>query len=120
MRNGFLFAMWRLFPVDMNKLEILAEVLENVSNVTEVPVVDILSRSRREEDVTARILMTYCLIKKGLLPAQVSELIGQTTHNVYRSLRAAEDRYRWSVGFRFDCDQICKQLGINCDLTSKH
>lgn len=107
------------FPCNMNKLEILAEVLENVSNVTEVPVVDILSKSRREEDVTARILMTYCLVKKGLLPSQVAELIGQTTHNVYRSLRIVEDRYRWSMGFRFDCDLICKQLGINCDLTSK-
>lgn len=102
----------------MNKLEILAEVLENVSNVTEVPVVDILSRSRREEDVTARILMIYCLIKKGLLPTQVAELIGHTTHNIYRSLRIAEDRYRLCMGFRFDCDLICSQLGINCDLNS--
>lgn len=111
--------MCRLFIIHMHKLEILAEVLENVSNVTEVPVVDILSRSRREEDVTARILMIYCLIKKGLLPAQVAELIGHTTHNIYRSLRIAEDRYRLSMGFRFDCDLICDQLGIKCDLTAK-
>ena len=112
--------MWSAFPIRMNKLEILAEVLENVSNVTEVPVVDILSKSRREEDVEARILMIYCLVKKGLLPGQVAELIGQTTHNIYRCLRTAEDRYRLSIGFKFDCDLICKQLGINCDLTSKH
>lgn len=100
----------------MKKTEILFEVLNEVSDATEVEVSFIQSRSRKEEHVEARIIAIYCCIKKGLKPVQVAELMHQTPHNIYRSLVGAKDRYSYSSSFRHDCDFVCKQLGLTCDL----
>ena len=103
----------------MKKSEILSEVLAAVQDATEVDRSVILSRSRKEEHVESRMMAVYCCIRKGLKPVQVAELLGQTPHNVYRSLIGARDRYRYSSSFRFDCDLVCKQLGLTCDLGCK-
>lgn len=100
----------------MKKSEILFEVLEKVKDATEVEPVTILSRSRKEEHVEARMLAVYCCIRKGLRPMQVAELMSQTPHNIYRTLNGVKDRYSFSSSFRYDCDYICKQLGLTCDL----
>ena len=103
----------------MKKSEILFEVLSEVSAATEVESAEIISKSRKEEHVEARLIAIFCCIKKGLKPVQVAELMRQTPHNIYRSLSGARDRYSYSSSFRFDCDLVCKQLGLTCDLGSK-
>lgn len=100
----------------MKKREILAEVVGAVTDATEIDSDVILSRSRKEEDVEARMILIYACSRRGVRPVQLARLIGQTPHNVYRSLRALRDRYKYSVSFRHDCDFVCKQLGITCDL----
>ena len=100
----------------MKKSEILSEVLAAVQDATEVDRSVILSRSRKEEHVESRMMAVYCCIRKGLKPVQVAELMGQTVHNIYRTLNGAKDRYSYSSSFRYDCDFVCKQLGITCDL----
>ena len=100
----------------MKKSEILFEILEKVSDATEIDAATILSKSRKEEHVEARMITIYCCAKKGLRPAQIAELMQQTPHNIYRSLSGAKDRYSFSSSFRHDCDFTCKQLGLTCDL----
>lgn len=102
--------------LNMKKTEILSEVLSKVADATEVDASVIVSRSRKEEHVEARMIVVYCCIMKGLRPVQVAELMGQTVHNIYRTLNGAKDRYSYSSSFRYDCDFVCKQLGITCDL----
>lgn len=103
----------------MKKSEILFEVLGQVSDATEIESDVILSKSRKEEHVEARLIAIYCCIRKGLKPVQVAGLMRQTPHNIYRSLSGAKDRYSYSSSFRLDCDIVCKQLGLTCDLGSK-
>ena len=103
----------------MKKSEILFDVLSKVSEATEIEASAILSKSRKEEHVEARAIAIYCCIKKGLKPVQVAELMQQTAHNIYRSLNCAKDRYQYSSSFRFDCDLVCKELGLICDLCCK-
>lgn len=90
--------------------------MSEIANATEIDPAEIMSRSRKEEVVEARMILVYCCIKRGLRPAQIADLIGQTPHNIYRCLRSTEDKYRYSVCFRHDCDFVCKNLGINIDL----
>lgn len=103
----------------MKKSEILFEILEKVSDATEIDAATILSKSRKEEHVEARMITIYCCAKKGLRPAQIAELMQQTPHNIYRSLSGVKDRYGFSSSFRYDCDFVCKQLGLTCDLGCK-
>ena len=103
----------------MKKSEILFEVLTAVTAATEIEADSIVSRNRKEECVEARLIAIYCCIRKGLKPMQVAELMSQTPHNVYRSLLGAKDRYTYSSSFRHDCDFVCKQLGLTCDLGCK-
>ena len=103
----------------MKKTEILAEVLSRVTEATEVDASVIVSRSRKEEHVEARMIVVYCCIRKGLRPVQVAELMGQTAHNIYRTLNEVKDRYAYSSSFRYDCDFVCKQLGLTCDIGGK-
>lgn len=103
----------------MKKTEILFEVVGAVATATEIEAAVIMSRSKKEEHVEARLITVYCCIRKGLKPVQVAELVSQTPHNIYRSLISAKDRYRFSSSFRHDCDFVCKQLGLTCDLGSK-
>lgn len=103
----------------MKKSEILFDILEKVSDATEIKSSAILSKSKKEEFVDARIIVIYCCIKKGLKPVQIAELVQQTPHNIYQSLLRAKDRYSYSSSFRYDCDFVCKQLEIICDLGCK-
>ena len=99
---------------------LLGTVQDPVSEATEIEATAILSKSRKEEHVEARAIAIYCCIKKGLKPVQVAELMQQTSHNIYRSLNCAKDRYQYSSSFRFDCDLVCKELGLICDLGCKY
>lgn len=103
----------------MKKSEILFEVISKVSEETEIEPAMILSKSRKEEYVEARLITIYCCTRKGLRPVQVAELLSQTPHNIYRALVCARDRYSFSSSFRYDCDFVCKQLGLTCDLGVK-
>lgn len=103
----------------MKKSEILFDVLNKVSEATEIEASVILSKSRKEEHVEARIITIYCCIRRGLKPVQVAELLSQTPHNIYKSISGAKDRYSYSSSFRFDCDLVCNQLDITCDLGCK-
>lgn len=96
----------------MKKSEVFSQVLSEVALATEIDPADILSKSRKEEIVEARLMLVYCCTEKGMRPVQIAALMKQTSHNVYRSLRSAADRYKYSSSFRYDCDILCKQLGI--------
>lgn len=96
----------------MKKSEVFSQVLSEVAIATEIDPAEIVSRCRREEVVEARMMLVYCCTEKGMRPVQIATLMGQTSHNIYRSLRSAADRYKYSSSFRYDCDTLCKQLGI--------
>lgn len=100
----------------MKKKEIFSSIMSEIANATDIDPAEMVSRSRKEEVVEARMMLVYCCSRRGLRPAQIATLLGHTPHNIYRCLRSVADRYRYSTSFRYDCDFVCKNLGINIDL----
>lgn len=95
----------------MCKRKIFAAVASAVSEVTEIPETDILSKCRREEVVDARFILVYLCIRQGLYPSQIAECLGQTQHNVHKMMRSADRKLRKSQ-LRSFTDITADKLGL--------
>lgn len=79
----------------MCKTEIFANILNIVSEVTEVEMEDIISDCREQEVIEAKSLLIYVLNKHYNLSAYaISCMLGNHKSNVYYHLNNFEDRKR--------------------------
>ncbi len=83
----------------LKKSEIFAKVLSVVSEVTEVPQEDILSRNRSEEVVDARCLLVSFLHDYGFYPSQIAKMIGRTPRQICIILNKLDSRKSHGGGY---------------------
>ena len=97
----------------MCKSRIFAEVLDIVSNETEVPKEQILSSRKDEETVDARYLLVYYLVQNGLTYSQISRLIYKNVRTVTYIATHFENREKERKILGINSENIRKQLGNN-------
>lgn len=66
----------------MKKTELMCEMLQEVSEITEIGTDDILSNNKSEEIVDARHLLIMLLYDSGLYPSAIAQMIHCTKRNV--------------------------------------
>ena len=99
------------FLENMCKSEIFAEILQTVSQETEIPPEQILSARKDEETVDARYLLVYLLMRSGFNHARIASLIRKgrrTVNNIANHLR---DRFSSRKMLGISLENIRKQLG---------
>ena len=96
------------FLENMCKSEIFAEILQTVSQETEIPPEQILSARKDEETVDARYLLVYLLMKSGFNHASLIRKGRRTVNNIANHLR---DRFSSRKMLGISLENIRKQLG---------
>lgn len=95
----------------MCKSEIFATILQTVSQETEIPPEQILSRKKDEETVDARYLPVYLLTRNGFCSSRVASCIRKDIRTVNLILTRFETRKSNRKYFGILLDNIKKQLG---------
>lgn len=95
----------------MCKSEIFATILQTVSQETEIPPEQILSRKKDEETVDARYLLVYLLTRNGFCSSRVASCIRKDIRTVNLILTRFETRKSNRKYFGILLDNIKKQLG---------
>lgn len=95
----------------MCKSEIFATILQTVSQETEIPPEQILSRKKDEETVDARYLLVYLLTRNGFCSSRVASCIRKDIRTVNLILTRFETRRSNRKYFGILLDNIKKQLG---------
>lgn len=95
----------------MCKSEIFATILQTVSQETEIPPEQILSRKKDEETVDARYLLVYLLTRNGFCSSRVASCIRKDIRTVNLILTRFETRKSSKKYFGILLDNIKKQLG---------
>lgn len=95
----------------MCKSEIFATILQTVSQETEIPPEQILSRKKDEETVDARYLLVYLLTRNGFCSSRVASCIRKDIRTVNLILTRFEARKSSRKYFGILLDNIKKQLG---------
>lgn len=95
----------------MCKSEIFATILQIVSQETEIPPEQILSRKKDEETVDARYLLVYLLTRNGFCSSRVASCIRKDIRTVNLILTRFEARKSNRKYFGILLDNIKKQLG---------
>ena len=82
--------------------KIYKEVLRLVSEVTEIPIPLIQSKSRLEDAVSARQMVAYFCLRAGLSPRQIADKIGISRQAVCQKIATITDKRRLkSFDFNF-------------------
>lgn len=98
----------------MKKSEIFSRVMAAVCNATELSESDILSPSRCEEIIDARMLFVVFCAKEGLYPRIIARHLGKTTRAVNYILSSYHDKLmRGENQLGFYAAEIRKELGNN-------
>ena len=100
----------------MKKSEIFAEVLQMVSDETEVEIDDILSDSRTTDVMDAKALLCYTLkISAGLSAANIISSFGGVYKKdfVYYHVRGFEDRCKQNKLLKVSYNKIVAKLKQN-------
>lgn len=92
----------------MKKYAIFDDALTKVADITDISKESILSKTRTEEIVYARLLIILYCHKKGLHIAQIAPMLGKSIQGAYQSLYKAMDRYSYDDIFKADFDYILK------------
>ena len=95
----------------MCKSEIFATILQTVSQETEIPPEQILSRKKDEETVDARYLLVYLLTRNGFCSSRVASCVRKDIRTVNLILTRFETRRSNRKYFGILLDNIKKQLG---------
>lgn len=96
----------------MCKSEIFAEILNIVSDETEIPVDQILSSDKDAETVDARYLLVYFLSQIGFYPSKIAQRINKTKRAVNYMLSNFSDRIVSGKMMRMQMDNIKKRVRI--------
>ena len=100
----------------MKKSELFALILSIVSEVTEIPECDILSKSIKEDIVEARMLLIYFCHKEGLLPARIAELSNLSHRCINKYISKANVLISNGGGMLIiSLNFIAKQLRLNLE-----
>lgn len=88
-------------------------VLRLVSEETEIPSGQIVSRRRDTDTVDARYLLVYFLFQVGLSTAFIARRMGVTQRTVTFIHSNFSDRVSMQKFMRINCENIRKRLGNN-------
>lgn len=72
----------------MCKKELFEKIIAIVSELTEIPKEEILSRSRRADVTDARYLVIYTLYAQGVRIYKIAELTGIPERSIYYAINA--------------------------------
>lgn len=93
--------------------QIFSAILAAVSEETEVPVAEIVSKSRVAEAVEARHICVKLLWGKGVRVSKIAELMGVTPRSVQWVLSDFDDRIAYNRPMRNNYESLAKKLGSN-------
>lgn len=94
----------------MRKSEIFAEIINAVSEETEIPVVDILSGSKTTEVVDARAITVILLNECGFYPKQIAELLNKTSACIRHLISTSDARKQNNKMFEINMHNIRNRL----------
>ena len=97
----------------MCKSEIFAEILEIVSQETEISVERILSSDKDTETVDARYLLVNILSEMGFYPVQTSIHLHKTKRTINYIISNFQERLDSGKMRRIYLENVKKQLGNN-------
>lgn len=97
----------------MCKSEIFAEILEIVSQETEISVERILSSDKDTETVDARYLLVHILSEMGFYPVQTSIHLHKTKRTINYIISNFKERLDSGKMMRIYLENIKKQIGNN-------
>lgn len=95
----------------MCKSEIFAEILQAVSQETEIPPEQILSSRKDEETVDARYLLVYFLSRNGFCSSRIALCIHKDVRTVNLIITQFEERKASKKYFGILLENIRKLLG---------
>lgn len=95
----------------MCKSEIFAEILNLVSQETEIPAHRILSSSKDAETVDARYLLVKLLVESGIYPSQIASKIHKTKRAVNYMVSNFQERMKGGKMLGINYENIRKQIG---------
>jgi len=95
----------------MCKSKIFAELLEIVSNETEVSREKILSDSKEIEVVDARSILIHLLYKEGLYPSEIASFINKTKRSVNQNLSSFSVRLDSGKMLGIILEKVRKKIG---------
>ena len=98
----------------MCKSEIFAEILQVVSQETEIPPEQILSSRKDEETVDARYLLVYFLSQNGFCSSRIAFCIHKDIRTVNFIITRFEERKASRKLFGILLENIKKVLGNKC------
>ncbi len=99
----------------MKKSEIFNNVIEIVSNCTEISTKDIVSSCRRADIVDARCIAIHWLFTKGFTIYNIKELFSFQSHNSVRhNITIYNNRYKTDGYFRDLAQSVANKLSITC------
>lgn len=98
----------------MCKSEIFAEILQTVSQETEIPPEQILSSRKDEETVDARYLLVYFLSRNGFCSSRIALCIHKDIRTVNLIITQFEGRKASRKYFGIMQENIRKMLGNKC------
>ena len=99
---------------DMCKSEIFAEILQAVSQETEIPPEQILSSRKDEETVDARYLLVYFLSRNGFCSSRIAFFIHKDIRTVNLIITHFSERKASRKYFGIMQENIKKILGNKC------
>lgn len=103
----------------MTKSEIIADVLNKVSEETEIEVSIILSSCRQQEIVDARHIAIVLISNMGVYPAQTAKTFNVSTRNIYMVKSAFNNRLLCNKPLRIIYERILKKLRGNFETAVK-
>lgn len=90
-----------------------AIILKTISEIFEVPVEVIKSRTLQREVVGARFVVWHYLIRElGFSPQRVGRILSRHRSNYHHSLQAYDALYETDRAFRRKADAVASRLGI--------
>ncbi|MCM1490418.1 MAG: hypothetical protein NC095_06290 [Muribaculum sp.] len=96
---------------------VLARILEVVSQETDIPVADIMSRCSEAEVVDARWICVKLLREHGYYSSRIGELMSITPRYVQYILTDFDDRIFLNSLMRTNYERAKKRLGNICETT---
>lgn len=97
----------------MSRSELFENILRMVSEETEIPSSQIVSRRKDSETVDARYLLVHFLSDTGFSPSYIAEKIGVTERTVTNIKTNFEIRCSVQKLLRMNCENLTKRIRNN-------
>ena len=97
----------------MKKSEIFVSALKEVSNITEIPVEQLLFYDKSAEIVDARFILVKILSEKGFYVGEIASYMKRTKPSIHYILSNFDGRIRFCRIMEMNVDYIRKALEKN-------